>query len=159
MRKCTTHCKNEKQSDRKRKTCEEIYFTMFFVNAACGKLYASPHYGFTMATGLQHDWCKLNIDWALFPNMLLNGKRVRCRFVRPTVLVHWLCRLDWYMSGSKHTLTWSAVRSWVSHLIYTTACRERGPNMKLKHVRPTETTAVLTTPLWDLVLTSSFRVP
>lgn len=67
MRKCTAHCKNEKQSDRKRKTCEGIYFTMFFVSAACGELYASTHYGFTMATGLQHDWCKLNIDWALFP--------------------------------------------------------------------------------------------
>lgn len=31
--------------------------------------------------------------------------------------------------------------------------------MKFGHMRLTETTTVLTTPLWDLVLTSSFRTP
>lgn len=37
--------------------------------------------------------------------------------------------------------------------------RRRALRERPKHVRITKTAVVLTTPLWDLVLTSSFRIP
>lgn len=95
---------------------------------------------------------------ALFPIMMQHaawGKTARCRLVGQTVLVCWLCMLDWARQAA-NTLWHEVLRR---AFINTIKCWERGLNMKLKTHQAYETAEVLTTPLWDLVLTSSFRIP
>lgn len=60
--------------------------------------------------------------------------------------------LDIFNAAMGHELAWTL---WVheDHAV------QRGRRLNVKEEAHNETAAVLTTPFWDLVLTSSFRIP